>query len=53
MKKEKLHFIILNYTLNYTLHAKLFECTFCTKNYDSCYILYPNVKFVFNLNGKA
>ena len=25
MKKEKLHFIILNYTVNYTLHAKLFE----------------------------
>ena len=25
MKKEKLYFIILNYTVNYTLHAKLFE----------------------------
>ena len=34
---EKLHFTILNYTSDYTLHPKLFECMFCTINYDHCY----------------
>ena len=32
-KKRKLCFTILNYTLCYTLHHKLFECTFCILNY--------------------
>ena len=29
-KKGKLYFTILNYTPNYTLYLKLFECTFGT-----------------------
>ena len=41
---KKLYFIILNYTLNYTLYPKLFECTFCILNYDYCYALHPDVK---------
>jgi len=33
---EKLHVIILNYVLNYTLHPKLFEYIVYTLNYDIC-----------------
>ena len=49
-KRGKLHFITLNYTLNYTLHPKFFKCMFCTLNYDSCYTLHPDIKFVVNLD---
>ena len=31
----KLYFTTLNYAPNYTLHPKLFECTFCTLNYHT------------------
>ena len=48
---EKLHFTILNYTLNYILHRKLFECTFCSLNYDPCYTLHPDVNFTIILDG--
>ena len=48
---EKLHFITLNYTLDYTIRPKLFKCTFCTLNYDPSYTLHPDVKFAVNLNG--
>ena len=50
---EELHFITLNYTPNYTLHHKLFECTFCTLIYNYCYTLHPDIKFVVNLDGKV
>ena len=30
---------------------KLFEYTFCTLNYNSCYTLHPYVKFAVNLDG--
>ena len=43
---EKLHFTILNYTIDYSLHPKLFECTFCTLNYDFYYTLHPNINFL-------
>ena len=46
----KLHFTILNYTINYTLYPKLFEYTFCIINYDSCYTLHPDVKFSINFD---
>ena len=45
-----------NYTLSsklysiYTLHPKLFECMFCTLNYDICYTLHSYVKFSINLD---
>ena len=48
---RKLHFIALKYILNYTLHPKLFECMFCTLNYNYCYTLYLDVKFAVNLDG--
>ena len=48
---EKLHFITLNYTLNYTLYPKLFECIFCTLNYEHCYILQSDIKFSIKLDG--
>ena len=47
----QLYFTTLNYTLDYTLHLKLFECMFCTLNYDSCYTLHHAVKFAINLDG--
>ena len=49
--KGKLHLTTLNNTLDYILHHKLFEYTFCTLKYDSCYTLDPNVKFAVNLDG--
>jgi len=48
---RKLYFTTLNYILHYTLHLKLFECTFCTISYDSCYTLHLNVEFDVNLDG--
>ena len=53
LKLGKLHFITLNYTLNYTLYHKLFECMFCTLNYDPYYTLHLEVKFAVNLDGKV
>ena len=44
---RKLHFT----TLDYTLYSKLFECMFCTLNYDSYYTLHPDVKFAIHLDG--
>ena len=49
----KWHFTTLNNTSNYTLHSKLFECTFCTLHYDSCYTLHPDINFIVNLDGKV
>ena len=51
-EEEKLHFTTLNYTPNYILHHKLFECRFCTINYDIWYTLHLDIKFVVNLDGK-
>ena len=48
---KKLHFITLNYTLNYTLHPKFFEHMFCTLNYNFCYTLHSDIKFTINLDG--
>ena len=48
----KLHFITLNYISFYTLDPKLFECIFCTLNYDHCYILHIVIKFSVNLDEK-
>ena len=50
---RKLYFITLNYVIYYTLHPKLFECTFYTINYDPCYTLHTNVKFGVNLNENS
>ena len=52
-KNGVLHFTTLNYTLDYTLHHKLFECIFCILNYNPCYTLHPNVKFAINLDRKV
>ena len=41
----KLHFTTLNYPLDYTLHSKLFDCTFCTLNYHIYHVLHPGVIF--------
>ena len=49
--KGKLHFTTLNYTLDYTLHFKLFECTFYILNYDICYTLHSIVSFTIKLDG--
>ena len=32
---------------------KLFEYTFCTLNYNSCYTLHHDVKFSVNLDGNS
>ena len=48
----KLHFITLNYISFYTLDPKLFECIFCTLNYDHCYILHIVIEFSVNLDEK-
>ena len=52
IKWRKLHITTLNYTLDYTLYSKLFECTFYTLNYDPCYISHHDIKFIVNLNAK-
>ena len=49
----KLRFTNLNYTSDYTLDHKLFECMFCTLNYDPYYTLHLEVKFAVNLDGKV
>ena len=49
---QKLHFTSLNYIPKYTLHYKLFECTFYNINYNSCYTLHVNIKFFVNLDEK-
>ena len=49
-KKKKLYLTTLNYSSNYTLHPRLFVCTFCTINYDYCYTLHYHIKFVVNLD---
>ena len=48
----KLHFITLNYVLNYILHLKLLEYTLYTLNYHTYYILHPNINFIIKLDGK-
>ena len=48
--RRKLHFITLNYTSYYTLNPKLFKCMFCIPNYNSCYTLLLDVKFVVNFD---
>ena len=48
---RKLHFITLNYTLNYILHLKISEWTICTLNYNMCYILHTAINFVIILDG--
>ena len=50
--KVKLYFTIIKYTFNYTLHLKIFKCTFYTLNFDYCYTLYSDIKFTVNLDGK-
>ena len=46
LKSEKSHFITLNYTLDYILYPKLFECILYTLNYNICYALYLDVSFI-------
>ena len=46
----KLHFITLNYALDYILHPKLSDCTFCTINYHTYHTLYPGVIFAVIFN---
>ena len=46
-----LHFTTQNYTSNYTLHHKLFECKFCTLNYDICYTLHIDINFTVMFDG--
>ena len=38
-------FTTQNYTLNYTVHHKLFECKFCILNYDICYTMHIDINF--------
>ena len=47
---EKLHFTTLNYTLNYTLHPKLLDCTLCTLNYYTYHTLHPGIIFAVIFN---
>lgn len=49
----KLYSITLNCIIDYTLHFKLFESTFCYLNYDHYYTLHLNINFVVNLDGKV
>ena len=48
--KGKLHFIILNYTPDYTSYPKLFECPPCILNYNPYYTLHPNVSSTVKLD---
>ena len=41
----------LHYAPDYTLHHKLFECTFCTLNYHTYHTLHPGVTFFVMFNG--
>ena len=45
-----MHFITLNYALDYILHPKLSDCTFCMLNYHIYHILYPSVIFAVIFN---
>ena len=45
-----MHFITLNYTLNYTLHPKLFNCALYTLNYHTYHTLHPDVIFAVIFN---
>ena len=47
---EKLHFTILNYALDYTLHPKLSDCTVCTLKYHIYHTLHPCVIFAVIFN---
>ena len=47
---EKLHFTILNYALDYTLHPKLSDCTLCTLKYHIYHTLHPCVIFAVIFN---
>ena len=44
-KPGKLHFTTLNYTLDHTLHHKLFKYTLCIINYHTYYTLHPTITF--------
>ena len=46
----KLHFITLNYALDYTLHPKLFKRTLCTLNYHTYYTLHHGIIFAVIFN---
>ena len=48
--KRKLHFTILNYTLNYILHYKLLKYTVSTLNYNSFYTLHAVINFAVILD---
>ena len=50
IKVRKLHFTTLNYTSDYTLHSKLFECTFYILNYDHFYTLHHDDSFTVKLD---
>ena len=47
---EKLHFITLNYPLDYTLHSRLSDCTLYTLNYHTYHALHPDVIFTVIFN---
>ena len=38
---------------SYQTYPKLFEYTFLTPNYDHCYTLHIEIKFVVNLYGNS
>ena len=46
----KLHFITINYALDYTLQPKLFKHILCTLNYHTYNTLHPGVTFAVMLN---
>ena len=46
---EKLHFTIVNYALDYTLHPKLSDCTLYTLKYHIYHTLHPCVIFLLYL----
>ena len=48
--RGKLHFTILNYVLDYTLHHKLSDYTLCTLNYHTYHTLHHGVIFAVIFN---
>ena len=50
IKMKKLHFITLNYILNYILYLKLFECTLCIINYHNYHTLHSYITFTVKLD---
>ena len=48
--EEKLHFIILNYVLEYILHLKLFDCTLYILNYHIYHTLHSDIIFIVIFN---